>query len=113
MNEAWFNPMYWSWVPGTVIGSLAGVWGSLAGLLAPRGARRSLVMGMGLALVGVSAVVLVAGLVAVATGQPYGVWYGLLMAGFIGCGVVGPLLPVVRGRYRHAEERRMQARDFS
>ena len=34
------------------------------------------------------------------------------ISGFIGCAVIAPLIPVARKRYREAEERRMQARDF-
>jgi hypothetical protein len=66
-----------------------------------------LVLGLGWVLFGVSLVLLAAGLTALMNGQPYGVWYGLGMGGLIGTVVLGPLLPVVKKRYREAQERRM------
>jgi hypothetical protein len=58
-------------------------------------------------LFGFSLVLLGGGLAALVSGQPYGVWYGLGMGGLIGTLVLGPILPVVRKRYREAEERRL------
>lgn len=112
MNEPWFNPNYWAWLPGTLLGCFAGLWGALAGTLAPRGKARPLVLGLARLLVGASVVLLAAGLAALWCGQPYGVWYGLGMAGLVGTLVVGPLLPLIWKRYREAEERRMQAEDL-
>jgi hypothetical protein len=57
---------------------------------------------------GVSLVMLTAGLTAFVSGQPYGVWYGLVLPGFLGTFVIAPLLPVAKKRYREAEERRMR-----
>lgn len=111
MNEPWFDPIRWAWLPGTLLGVIGGMWGALAGTLAPQGKARSLVLGVGALLWVISMVLLAAGLTALFTGQPYGVWYGLGLAGLIGTIVLGPLLPVARKRYREAEERRMQAED--
>src|SRR5262249_35423983 len=112
MNEPWFDPNRWAWLPGTLLGCLGGLWGALAGTLAPQGKARHLVLGFGLLLWGLSVVLLVTGLVALCTGQPYGVWYGLGLGGLIGAVALGPALPLVRKRYREAEERRIQAEDF-
>lgn len=112
MTDPWFNPNYWGWLPGTFLGCFAGLWGALAGTFAPRGKGRSLILGFGLLLFGLSMSLLTAGLTALASGQPEGVWYSLGLAGLIGVAVIGPMLPVVRNRYREAEERRMQAQDL-
>jgi uncharacterized membrane protein len=111
MNEPWFDPIRWSWLPGTLLGVLGGLWGSLAGTLAPRGKARPLVLGLGWLLFVASLVLLAAGLTALVSGQPYSVWYGLGLAGLVGTLVIAPLLPIARKRYRQAEERRMQAED--
>lgn len=112
MNDPWFDPNRWAWLPGTLLGCLGGLWGSLAGVLAPQGKARRVVIGFGELLLWLSAALLAAGLIALFAGQPYGVWYGLGLAGLVGTLALGPVLPLVRKRYREAEERRMQAEDF-
>lgn len=59
-----------------------------------------------------SAILLIAGTVALIQGQPYGVWYGLGLPGFLGIAIFGALLPVLLKRYRGAEERRLVAQDI-
>ena len=105
MIEPWFDANQWAWLPGTVLGVSIGLWGSLAGVLAPQGKARSLVLSLGWWLFGVSLVLVAAGLTALVSGQPYGIWYGLGLGGLIGMGVLGPILPVVRKRFREAEQR--------
>lgn len=112
MNDPWFDPNYWAWLPGTLLGCLGGLWGALAGTFAPQGKGRPLILGLGWLFVAVSLILLAAGMTALATGQPDGVWYGLGLPGVVGTLCLGPLLPLVRKRYREAEERRMQAEDF-
>lgn len=112
MNGVWFDPNHWAWLPGTVFGCLVGLWGTLAGVFGPRGQARSLVVGFGLLLLAAAAVLLVAALIALRGGQPYGVWFALLLPGAQGVLILGPLFPLVLKRYRQAEERRMQAEDF-
>jgi hypothetical protein len=51
-------------------------------------------------------------LVALLSGQPYGVWYGLLMGGAIGLVVLGSISPMAVMAYRQAEARKMQAEDL-
>jgi hypothetical protein len=109
MAEPWFDAIRWGWLPGTLLGVLGGLWGSLAGVLAPQGKARFLVLGLGWLFLGMSLVLLAAGLTALASGQPYGVWYGLGLAGVIGTVVLGCLLPISRNRYREAKERRTLA----
>ena len=45
MNELWFDPNHYAWIPGTMLGVLGGLWGSLVGILAPRGKAKGLVLG--------------------------------------------------------------------
>lgn len=112
MNDPWFDPIRWAWLPGTLLGCIGGTWGALAGTLAPQGKARRLVLGGTWLLLGASLILLGAGVIAYLSGQPYGVWYGLGLAGMIGSLVIPPNLGIIRKRYREAEERRMQAEDF-
>ncbi len=112
MSEPWFDANLYAWIPGTLLGVCGGLWGSLVGVLGPRGKAKGLVLGsLGLLLAG-SAILFVLGMTALLSGQPYGVWYGLLLAGTIGLIVLGSLTPVALSAYRQAEERKMRARDL-
>ena len=111
MTEPWFDPIRYAWIPGTALGVLGGVYGSVVGSLAPMGRARGLVLGFHGVLLGLSAVLLAAGLAALAVGQPYGVWFGLGLAGLFGVVVFGLLTPVVRRAYEQAERRKMAAQD--
>ncbi len=112
MNEPWFNPNLYAWIPGTLLGVLGGLWGSLVGVLAPQGKAKPFVLGSLVLLLAACAACLTLGVLAILEHQPYGVWYGLLLPGVIGLGVLGPLTPVALMRYREAENRKMQARDL-
>lgn len=112
MSEPWFNPNYFAWIPGTLLGVLGGTWGGLAGMMAPRGKAKGLVLGLGFGLLAASALLLVVAVVAWAQGQPYGVWYGLGLPGIIGPVVLGANLPNIVRVYRMAEGRKMEARDL-
>lgn len=112
MNDPWFDPMRFAWLPGTFLGVAAGVVGTLAGIYAPRGKAKGLVLGSVWALLGISVLLLIAAIVALAAGQPYGVWYGLGLAGLIGTLVLGMNAPMIVRRYRQAEARRIQAHDM-
>ncbi len=112
MNDLWFDPNRWAWLPGTAFGVLGGVWGSLVGTLAPMGKGKGVMVGFGYALVTVAALFLVAAGVAMAAGQPFTVWFFLGLPGLIGLSVVGPLLPTVYRRYDEAEGRKIQATDL-
>lgn len=109
MNDMWFNPNHWGWLPATVFGTSVGMWGSLSGYLAQQGRGRKFVLGAGWAFFGVALVLLAGGVVAWSTGQPAGVWYGLALPGVLGVILLPVLLPQVYRRYQEAEARRMEA----
>jgi hypothetical protein len=112
MTEPWFDPNLYAWIPGTALGVTGGILGSLGGMLAPRGRARGLVLGLYALVMCATAVLLAVGLFALYAGQPYGVWYGLMLPGLLGTVVFGTLLPVILKRYREAEERRLTAHDI-
>ena len=109
----WFDPIWYAWIPGTVLGSAVGLWGAAVGCLAPYGRARGAVYGALVVLLAASFTLFAAGIYALAAGQPYGVWYGLGFPGLLCLFILIPLTFVVRQRYRQADERRMQAQDFS
>ena len=112
MMEPWFDPNLYAFIPGTALGVVGGVIGALTGTLAPRGKGKSWLLPLYVAVTIVCAVLLVAGVIALVTGQPYGVWYGLGLPGLLGVVVFGALFGVVRHAYRAAELRQIQAADL-
>ncbi len=113
MSEPWFDPntfgaMY-GVIGGGVGGSLCGLLGALSGYLAPRGKGRRFVLGAMAFFVLAGVAQLAVGLTAVACGQPYGIWYPMVLCGGILAVVVGGLFPGVRARYAQAEQRRIDA----
>ena len=113
MTQPWFDENMYAWIPGTALGCLGGLWGGVVGTLAPRGRARGFVLGFTWALLLGSAVLLGLGVVALASGQPYGVWYGLGLPGLIGLMVIGANTFTVYSVYRAAEARKLAARDLT
>lgn len=60
----------------------------------------------------VAVVLLLLGIAARVNGQPWGVWYALLLPRAIGTLVVGANSLVILRRYREVEERRLAAKDL-
>jgi len=73
----------WAWLPGTLVGVLAGLWGTLLGVLAPKAIGRRWLMGYGFALLGLGVVFLVLGIVLAVSGWSWDASYGLLLPGII------------------------------
>ena len=94
---------------GAAIGVLGGTLGAAAGVLAPKGKGRGPVLGTMMTLAVLGAITFVIGLVGLILGQPYAVWYPLLLLGGITGGVLGGLTPVIKKRYAEAEQRRLDA----
>ena len=112
MMEAWFDPNHYAWIPGTVYGCAAGLMGGLVGWLVPQARARQFILRAWATLWAAGVALLVAGIVALLNGQPWGVWYGLLLPGVIGTLVVGANSLVILKRYRQTEERRLAAKDL-
>ena len=100
MNAPWFDPNL-AWLPGTALGVVGGVFGGIVGILMPLSRERRRLIGMRciklfyILLLISSAVLLGASLIALISGQPYGIWYGLGLAGFIGSAVFGAQYPLI------------------
>lgn len=96
-------------IGGAALGASCGVLGALAGVLAPRGKGKAIVIGGMFVMVAIGVSSLVTGAVVAFGGAPYIVYYPLLLIGFVLSVVTGPLIPVVRRRYREADVRRLEA----
>ena len=97
---------------GGGVGILGAVYGTLVGVLVPRGRGRSIVFAMHWGALALGGGFVVAGVTAVVTGQPYGVWYSLLLPGLLLTFLMGTMTPVIKLRYRQAEHRRLHAEEF-
>lgn len=114
VHGQWWSPMWaaiWTGALGGGFGGLFGILGAVAGVLACRGKARRFVLGMWTTFVGISAIALAAGIIALVVRQPFWVHYPLLLIGSIGTVVGGCLLPQVRRTYDQAELRRMEMQD--
>jgi hypothetical protein len=112
MSDPWFDPNMWAWLPGTALGVAGGIWGAMVGVMAPRGKGKGLIWGSYWLLLAASVVMVAASIVAVSGGQPYGVWYGLLLPGVLGLAVLAPLGYVAKKAYWRADEMKMRAQEF-
>jgi hypothetical protein len=107
MAEPWFNPStFGSWygeISGAGGGILGGILGALAVTLAPRGKAKTLVLVGMAAFFALGVVSTILGLVAMAAGQPWGIWSPMLIVGVIFTWAMAVNFPVVLRRYREAE----------
>jgi hypothetical protein len=111
--QPWFdNPGLVGGLLGGGVGVLGAIYGTTLGLLAPRGKARGAVFAMHWTFQALGVVLLAAGITALATGQPYGVGYPLLLPGALLTFLMLIFLPIVRVRYQQAEHRRLEAEEF-
>lgn len=113
MATPWIDPNTFGAHYGGIVcglgGALGGLLGAAAGTLAPRGKGRRWILGAMSVFVALGVAQLILGAAALILGQPFGIWYPLLLCGVLFIVVIGGLLPVVRRAYEHAEHRRIDA----
>ena len=97
---------------GAGVGLLGGAIGVAGSLLVPKGKGRGFVLGMLMTGMICGIICLLVGITALILGQPYAIWYPLVMLGAVPAAVMGGLLPAIRKRYAEAEQRRMDADDL-
>jgi len=96
---------------GGIGGALIGLWGALIGVLASRGKARQFVLVSANALLVIGIASFVGGVAAVATAQPYAVYYPLLLIGIILVVVFGKMRGNLSARYEQLELKKMQSMD--
>jgi len=112
--EPWFNEQTAGMIGGIIGGSIGGmgaIIGCLSGLCIRKG-WKGLIYGMFGVCIAVSIALLMTGVVALLSKQPYHVWYVFGLPGLIGTAVFGGLFPVLRKRLTENELRQMQAKDI-
>ncbi len=97
---------------GSCVGVLGGVMGTAIGFCAPRGIGRRTLLTTQLIIIVLGVITLGAGVVALTQDQPYAVYYPLLLVGGLTSVLFASLYPVVRCRYREAEQRKLNAEEF-
>jgi hypothetical protein len=96
---------------GGIGGGVIGVFGALIGWLVSKHRARNFTLTAMAIVTVLGAALLAAGGVALATAQPYGTWFPLLLGGTIMVFVFGFNWSKAKRAYAEAELRRMQARD--
>jgi len=109
---AWWGNRTASWLGG-VLGPLLGIMGAIVGTLSGLGRGRKVTIGICWCAVVFGVVCLITGIVALAIGQPYVVYYPPLLLGLIGTVVMGSILPTIRKRFSDIELRKMESMDVS
>ncbi len=109
-SGSWWSGSMAGWIGG-LLGTLLGIAGATGGVLASRGIGRNAVFAATIVGIAVGLLMTACGVVAVLLGQPYGVYYPLMLIGGLSlvlstCGLV-----LFRKRYAEAELRRMHALD--
>ena len=110
-GRSWFGLA--SYIPGPGLGILGGILGTLVGVFAPRGKAKKFVLGLEVATLSGSILLLVAGVVAFLSGRPHDVWYGVGFPGLLGTVVMSWMLPMTIRVYGMAEQRRLVAQDLT
>ena len=117
MVDPWFDPIhfgtYFGAIGGSAVGLLGGILGTLTGVLAPKGKGRVPVIAAWIVSMALGVATLAVGIVAVVSGQPYGIWYPLVLLGAILGGITTMLLfLVVLPAYRAVEARKLAAEEI-
>ncbi len=109
------RPAWWTepqaGLAGGIAGGCLGTLGALIGILAGLGLARRFTLAACWTCISLGGTMLLAGLAALFFGQPYHVYFPLLLAGGIAAAVCGFNLPALYRRYRQIEMRRMSAMD--
>jgi hypothetical protein len=105
---AWWSPRSGGMIGGiggAAVGVVSGLLGAATGVLAPRGIAKAPVLASWMLMLVFTFCVLIAGIIAAATGQPYSVYYILVLTGSIGVAVLGPMISMPMTAYAVAQAR--------
>jgi hypothetical protein len=107
---AWWTDQTAGWAGG-IAGGLLGCLASLLTWLASKGKARGFVLATAAAMIALGGALAAIGLAAVVLGQPYSVWFPLLLIAALLLGILPARLHYYRKQYQNLELRRMAAAD--
>jgi hypothetical protein len=107
---AWWSDRAAGWIGG-IGGSVFGCLGSLLAVLAAKGRCRGFVVWTSLSLIAIGVAAAVTGVAAVSIGQPYAVWFPLVLLGILLLCILPFRLRQYQRGYADLEMRRMAAMD--
>jgi len=107
---AWFSDRTAGWIGGCG-GSIIGCLVPALGWLSRKGKCRKLVLGTAVALVGLGAILSIIGITALASKQPYGVWFVFLLSGVLLVTLLPPQLLLMRKNFDDVGMRKLTAQD--
>ena len=103
MEEYWFDPKMYAWIPGTLLGVLGGAFGSFVGIFGSRGRFKKASISMLIGLIVICLALLVLGIVAFFAKQPLGIWFSIGYPGLLGICVLGGVTPVLSKVFNKGE----------
>ncbi len=109
-SGAWWNDRQ-AGLMGGIAGAAIGILGAIIGTLCGLGRGRTIAVALAWCVLATGVAALLAGGVAAASGQPYAVYYPLLLLGVIATLVMGGNMRSIGRRFAEAELRRMEAMD--
>jgi hypothetical protein len=109
-TTAWWSDRAAGWIGG-IAGTLLGCLGGLLAVLASKGKSRVFVLTTSKALIGLGIVSTLAGLWALSIGQPYAVWFPLLLLGVLLESILFVRLRQYQKTYEDLEMRKMASMD--
>jgi hypothetical protein len=109
-GSVWWSDRAAGWIGG-IGGSVLGCLGSILAVLAAKGRCRGFVVWTSLVFIVMGIMAFVMGVAAVVVGQPYAVWFPLLLIGFLLLSILPFRLRQFQKGYEDLEMRRMAAMD--
>lgn len=111
----WWTPIQGAYVGafgGAGLGVLLGTFGAIAGVHAARGKLGQWAVSVMVACAAAGFVTFVAGTIALVVGQPYHVYYPLMLIGGIVSLVCGCNIPAIRNAVRNCQQRKLAAAEL-
>ena len=97
----------WGGIFGSIFGVTVGLWGAIVGIMGSKGKARGFVIGSSYALVGICALLFIAGGTMFFIGSDFSFWYPPVLCGFIGAAIIGFNIPGIKRRYIDIETRKL------